>query len=986
MKWNFVKAAVRGACLCAAVAALVGLTTTPAFAQTTGSIFGTIVDAQGGVMPGVAVSAISPQLQGTRTAITDSTGTFRFPTLPPGTYSIKGELSGFQPVTQDNVVVSLDRTVTLNLKMGVAGISQTVTVSATAPVVDITSSSGGVIVNQAMMENLPTARNLYTAAALAPAVTSDAVGPSVFGSTGAENKYIIEGIDSTGIQTGSEQKSMLMDFVEEVNVKTEGVNAEYGRFTGGMVEAITKSGANTFHGSLFGFYQGGSLQAGNATTPLRPQTTTTVSNIGHEYDAGGTLGGFIVKDRLWFFGGYNPYNHQDQSIIIRPLGTVPGTPTVGSVVPLTTTRNMYSGKLTYNVAANQSFVFVINGDPGKLNGALFAIAGPPSTWQGTESTGAADFMGRYNGVLGSSWLITAQAARHHELQTFTGAGASTPLLLDQTVVPNLRTGGFGGYENHDYKRDEYKADLTRYLGAHTLKGGFDDVRVDALDDRFSAGGGQIIYQLCSKAVTVSCAVSGGTVYYRHRYFVNDQAPGFSRTDPTTWTIAAPLASEPVNKDMAAYAQDTWKVLPNLTVEGGVRWERQNLGDRFGNTVVDLKKNWAARVGFTYDPMKDGKSKIFAHYGRYYEDIPMDMNVRAFGGELTAFSYNFSPNPANTAPVAGTPGKNTLNGNTIEPVDPNLKGQYIDEFLIGVEREVAPQLVVGVRYNHRNLGRVIEDFLVPSTGEYFIANPAEGTLGQSLAFYNGGPTAPSPKASRVNNSVQVTATKRFSNNWQLLASYVWSKLEGNYDGTFQNSTGQLDPNINSAFDYADFLVNAQGRLTNDRTHQLKLDASYTVGSGILNGLQLGGITHWYSGLPETAYGYSFGYANWEYYLTPRGSLGTGPSDYEADVHIGYPIKFGHSMSATLYGDIFNILNRQAISALDQRYNLVNGGACSGVPAASCNGDGGLATVPGTLTPVAQLANPIATATNPDFLKAGTNFTGQRSLRVGIRIRF
>src|ERR1017187_6912796 len=188
MKWNFVKAAVRGACLCATVAALVGLTTTPSFAQTTGSIFGTIVDAQGGVMPGVTVSASSPQLQGTRTAITDSTGTFRFPTLPPGTYSLKGALSGFQPVTQDNVVVSLDRAVTLNLKMGVAGISQTVTVSATAPVVDITSSSGGVAVDRAMMEQLPLARNLYSTAQFAPGVTTDATGPTMLGSSGAENK------------------------------------------------------------------------------------------------------------------------------------------------------------------------------------------------------------------------------------------------------------------------------------------------------------------------------------------------------------------------------------------------------------------------------------------------------------------------------------------------------------------------------------------------------------------------------------------------------------------------------------------------------------------------------------------------------------------------------------------------------------------------------------------------------------------------------
>ena len=120
--------------------------------------------------------------------------------------------------------------------------------------------------------------------------------------------------------------------------------------------------------------------------------------------------------------------------------------------------------------------------------------------------------------------------------------------------------------------------------------------------------------------------------------------------------------------------------------------------------------------------------------------------------------------------------------------------------------------------------------MPSTGEYFIANPGEGTLGQSLASTTACTTAPAPKAERTNNSVELTPRKRFSNNWQFLASYVWSKLEGNYDGTFQNSTGQLDPNINSAFDYADFLVNAQGRLSNERKHQFKLDGSYAVPSG------------------------------------------------------------------------------------------------------------------------------------------------------------
>ncbi len=977
MKWNKFKSAARAAWVCAAVAAFIAVLTTSAFAQTTGQVIGTIIDAQGGVLPGVTVSAMSPQLQGTRTTVTDSTGTFRFPTLPPGTYAIKANLSGFQDATQENVTVSLDKSVVLNLKMQVAGVTQTVNVVGASPVVDTQSSAGGVTVDQSMMNMLPSARNLYGTAHFAPGVTTDAVGPTMLGSSGAENAYIIDGINATGIDRGQQQKTVLVDFIDQVNVKTEGLNAEYGGFTGGVLEAITKSGSNTFHGSLFGFYQGGSLQAVNTTASLRPQTTTTVPHIAHQYDGGGTLGGFLVKDKLWFFGGYNPFNQLDEREVIRPIGTVPGTPGVGSRVPLKTTRNLYSGKLTYNAASNQTIVFSVNGDPGKQDGAIFNISGPPSTWQGTIDSGAADFVGRYDGVFGNSWLLRGQAARHHEIQTYGGAGSSTPLLLDQTVNPNLRTGGFGGYENHDFKRDEYKADLTRYLGAHTLKGGVDALRVNSLVDRFSGGGGQIIYKLVQR--------STGIIYYRHRYFVNDQLAGFSRTDPSTWKIALPLSSDPVNKGTAAYAQDTWRVLPNLSVEGGVRWERRNLGDRFGKSVIDLKKNWAGRVGVTFDPMNDGKGKIFAHYGRYYEDIPSDINIRAFGGELAAFAYNFSPDPANLAPITGTPGRNSLLGGSTEPVDPNLKNQYVDEYLVGVEREIAPNLSVGIRYNHRKLGNVIEDFLVPSVGDYFIANPGQGTLGQSLGFYDGS-SAPAPLATRVNDAVQLTATKRFSNNWQFLASYVWSKLEGNYDGTFQNSTGQLDPNINSAFDYGDFLVNAQGRLSNDRTHTVKFDGSYQFGKGMASGLQLGLSTHWYSGLPLTAYGYSFAYANWEYYLNPRGTLGRGPSDYDADVHIGYPIKLGSTASATVIGDVFNLFNRQAITRLDQRYNLVQDGQCAGIPDAVCNGDGGLQHSGSTLNPISQLANPKATATNPDFLRTGDAFTGQRSLRLGIRITF
>jgi hypothetical protein len=963
----------------------------PLFAQTTGQVIGTVVDAQGGVLPGVTVSAMSPQLQGTRTAVTDSTGTFRFPTLPPGTYVIKATLSGFADAAQENVMVSLDKSASLNLKLQVAGVSQTVNVIGASPVVDTQSSAGGVTIDQAMMNQLPVSRSFYSLARIAPGVTTDNVGSTVLGSSGAENKYIIDGVDSTGIMAGQQKKTLLLDFIDQVNIKTEGANAEIGGATGGVVEAITKSGGNTFHGSGLVFGQGGGLQSANTTASLKPQTTTTVSSIDHQIDGGGTLGGYIVKDRLWFFAGYNPFNEQDSATVIRPIGTVPGTPGVGSTVQLKTTRNLYNGKLTYNVGSSQSLVFSVNGDPSKQDGNLFTISGPPSTWQGVLDSGAADFRVGYDGVFGGSWLLKAQAARHHELETYGGAGATTPLSVDATVSPNLRTGGFGAYENHDFKRDGYSADLTRYLGGHTIKGGFGYTKVDSLDNRFSGGAGQTITKRSS------LPNGAGIVYYQHRYYVNDQVANFSRTDPTTWTIALPLSSDPINKNTAAYAQDTWRVMSNFTIEGGVRWERRNLGDRFGNTVIDLKKNFAPRIGFTWDPMNDGKGKIFAHYGRYYEDIPSDINIRAFGGELQAQAFNFSPDPANTAPISGTPGRNALLGGSTEPVDPNLKNQYIDEYLVGVEREIAPNFSVGIKYNHRKLADVIEDFLVPSVGDYFIANPGQGTLGQSLGFYDG-TSAPAPLATRTNDAVQITATKRYSNNWQLMASYVWSKLEGNYDGTNQISTGQLDPNINSAFDYGDFLINSQGPLSNQRKHQIKVDGSYNLSQSMFKGLQLGLSTRWYSGLPLTAFGYSNAYSNWEYYLTPRGGLGFGPSDYEADVHLGYPIKFGANSSLTVTGDIFNVLNRQAITALDTRYNLQSSGICAGIPTAACNGDGGLLHAGATLNPVQQLTNPAATAPNPDFLKAGAavpagisqvgpqGYTGQRTLRLGVRITF
>ena len=944
------------------------------WAQTTGRLQGQIVDAQGAVIPGVAVTVTSANLQGAQTQVTDGEGRFRFLALPPGTYSLKAELSSFQTVEQANVEVGLDRTVTLPITMQLASVSASITVEASSPVIDTTSTTIGVSAKADIFNRLPVQRDVYSIARLAPGTTDDGVGPAVLGSTGAENQYIIEGLNTTGVERAEKGKQLNFDFVEEIEVKTGGLPAEYGRATGGVINVITKSGGNTFRGSFFAFSEGGGLQSNDNTADLRPATTTTVTDIDKKWDFGFETGGFIVRDRLWFFGAYNRTSLRDRTEVIRSI-ELPGAPGVGDEVFADTTRDLFAGKVTYRLSSKQTLTGSINGDPGEREGNIFGISGPPSTFAGVRETGDTGGVLRYDGVFGSNFLIKALYGQHRESDAFAGPGKTIPRSIDQTVTPTANSGGFGPHQDGTFQRNVYKVDVSKFWGSHEIKGGVDWEDIDSEVNRYEGGAGQRIYRLRSSAAT------GSQIFYRHRFFIDDTVAGYDPGNPATFVIAVPLTISPGTLNNSFYAQDGWRLASNLTVNAGIRWERQQVKDRFGEANIDIDDAWAPRLGVVWDPARNGRSKIFGSYGRFFESIPLDINIRSFGGESSCFCNNFDPNPANILPDPASPVRTSRLGLPITPVDEDLKGQYLDEFLLGGEYEVRPNLSIGGKFSYRDLGRVIEDFLIIDSGGYFIANPASG-LGRTMTFYDYS-TVEAPKAKRTNTSFELSARKRYSNNWQMLASYVWSRLEGNYDGTFQNSTGQLDPNINSAFDYADFLVNADGRLSNERVHQFKLDGSYEVPSGALSGLNLGMSTRWMSGYPLNAYGHSFLYANWEYYLVPRGSAGRGPSEWEADLQVSYPVRIGGSKRLNLYMDIFNLFNRQDTIQLDERYNLIEDGGCSGIPESACNHDNGIVTNPGTLTPVFAITDPRATATNPDYLRKGVAFTAPRSIRLGVR---
>jgi hypothetical protein len=992
------------------VAALLVVTSAFAQSSTSGAISGTV--SQGATpLPGVTVEARSNALQGTRTSVTDAAGRFNLNSLPVGDYTLTATLSGFNTVTQSNIHVGLNRTVTLEVALSPQA-SETINVIGAAPVVDVSSNVSGANVTSQTMQSLPLGRNFVGAAQVAPGTSSDGSGTTVYGSTGAENNYIIDGLNTTEVERGRQGKRLNLDFVQEVEVMTGGLPAEYGRMTGGIINAITKSGSNEFHGDVFGYNSGGSLNAENDTAKKLPATSTTINDVDSQYDYGVNLGGYLLKDRLWFFGAYDRTSETDLSTRINTALDFPGVYHlgVGESVPNDITRDLYAGKLSLALTSSHLLNLSVFGDPTTNKGAIFALTGAPSTFIGTNNLGGNDAILRYSGVFASNFTLNASVGNHREKNTVDGEGKTIGRLSDETVVPNIRYGGYGFVQDQKFKRDVIKLDAATFWGSHQFKVGGDEEKLNATNVNTYTGTDRV-RKRCRGGVPASGVCAAVNIYYTHEGYTSGKTT--TSADVNGLVIPSLIAS-PDTKNTSAYLQDSWKMLTNFTLNAGVRWEKQVVGNREGKTAINLDDNIAPRLGLIWDVQNNGRSKAYANFGRFYESIPMDINLRSFGGEISVQVNNLDPTPGHFTPgtlgsaaTGGVPafaasGRSfNFLGGTV-PVDPDLKGQYVDEFLLGYDYEVAPNLAVGIKGTYRNLGRVIEDMLVIEEGDYFIANPSEG-IGKNAGFLFGD-EAPANKAERKYTGVELHAQKRFSNNYQFFTSYVWSRLEGNYDGTFQVSTGQLDPNINSAYDYADFALNNNGLLSNDRTHQFKFYGSYTLANGMAKGLDIGGSFRWESGTPLTGLGFEFaGYRNYEYYLTERGALGRGPSDYEADFHLGYPIAFAGGRHLNVLLDVFNVFNKQSATSMDQRMDLSTDAGCSvwvkaGLPcglnaagndlAANSQGNffGGWNNVPGTTTPRGQFADARAAATNPDFLKKGVAFSGQRSIRVGARFSF
>jgi len=376
------------------------------------------------------------------------------------------------------------------------------------------------------------------------------------------------------------------------------------------------------------------------------------------------------------------------------------------------------------------------------------------------------------------------------------------------------------------------------------------------------------------------------------------------------------------QEYSLYIQDKWQVTDSWILSLGVRADsstsRGDLTARLPDRTLDcgFGDMVAPRLGFVWDPARNGRSRIFAHYGRFYQSIPLTINVRVFGDEQ--YDFYFYEYPGSELPSTTNPGTLIYIFNSLSEdrtVDPGVRPQYLEEVVFGGEYEFLPNLAIGVRYIKRWIGRALEDVSLDNGGTNFVTNPG-GTY--TVNPGNGQPL-PSPidfpEARRDFDGIELSLTKRFSNRWQVLSSLLWSRLEGNYEGLYSRFNQQLNPNITSTFDIPRLLENADGLLNNDREWQLKVLGSYNFDFGLVAGANILYVT----GTPISKLGSDRSYAFGERFVTQRGSEGRTGDWASLDLHLAYNIPI------SVYGievvfDIFNVFDNQVAVEVDQVWTL------------------------------------------------------------------
>jgi hypothetical protein len=960
------------------VVALCLLVHGPTAAQelTTGTIAGKVSDPSGKPIAGATIIATSQF--GTRTAESDASGNFILPFLKPGSYNVRVEASGgFNTVIQNDIAVSLNQRTSLNFTLE-PGKTETVTVTAATPLVDIKSTSTGTNVKyEDFAKAVPIGRSFTDTYAVAAGVVSGlGTGQgnySISGASGLENAYLIDGVNVTNtgyggigsynINYGSLGTGVTSDFLDEVQIKTGGFEAEYGQALGGIINTIVKSGTNETKGTVAWYAHPGSFQTGRVLPELSsPAVGNTIQEEINDFAF--SVGGPIKKDKVFYFFAYNPVlrtvQRQAQVGSTNPEAvafagglTTPFDETTAtgfgskdgltydlnafpsSVGTLDRKRdsNNYAAKFTFQMTPKQTVDLSFFGDPNtgpagpqRDNSALFLDANSGGGFSKIRY-GANNQSLKWNAVFGPKFFMEAQVGHHagyfrenseldqyfyrdrRNVQEFSrGArqydnGACTidvdcPSI---NILPvTLRSGGVGYISDQDDKNTQYTVKLTNIVGKHEIKYGveYDDISYRDTSNYSGpsfdlhlpdAGGGPdiLIPTLGGAQVDVRIG-SGGT-------------PTVAYDGTNTFRVVrarmGPALPPTTSSEKDLFVQDTWSVAPRVTVKLGARYTEETVkgsgtftlpfsldpSGGFNTTPSTYEPgqytfagNLAPRLGVSWDVLGNGKSRLYANWGRYYERVPNDLAIRAFNNEVGVSRAEYTDRNLTTP----TGGPIFLQG--VQPTDvvAGVKLPYEDEISGGYAFEIGANSSFEARMIFRTEGRILEDTQVnaieqtqnyyygtaygypydpfggspssPSSttfpasrfGPYVLANPGTKQVPSGGLF-------PFPKATRNYKSLELIYTRRFSDNWALYANYRFSRLNGNYEGLFRNDNGQSDPNITSLYDFPNSpLMSGQyidGPLPTDTTHVLHVYPSYTFE----NKLQIGANFGWSTGVPRTS---------------------------------------------------------------------------------------------------------------------------------------
>ncbi len=1030
----------------ACVIALIGGAKVATAQSTTGVIRGTVTDgATGATLPGVTVVVTSPALQGSQAGITDGKGAYYISNLPPGTYLVSFYYAD-ATVQVNGVEVRLGATKLVNRRIN-PNQGETIVVEDRGTIVDPTSTNQGTRITQDEMRNIPVPGRTFDAAlGRAAGSAGDSRGVAFSGSTSLENQYVIDGVNTTGLNYGTVGTPLINEFIEEIEVLTGGYQAEYGRATGGVVNVITKSGSNEFHGSVFATIRPYTVDR----SPVRPVSTSIegVYDLDYQADFGFDLGGPLIKDKVWFYVGLAPQlSRTNVTRIVRRRTDCRALLPDGSLTPcdpqqygdgavnedpktgdplleevdrtgFKTSQSTYQlvSKINFAVRPEHQGQVSIVGTPAAGEG-LFGVSGATQATRAEYQSLNSDIAGKWTSKFNDNKTQVELLAGWHRDKYDQDSLSATADQVPTTRVyfSNLSHFGQAGGEStgalagcNDSAGDVYPSiencPVTQYAldspgftidnkedrrainlrltqrgnlaGGHILKAGVDSESNVTVDVRHFTGGRY--YQL----------VHGGYDQVRvYRYVspgVGSDVCGFADNDSGLRDFSLPRecqyrdASTVTGNtfNWAAFTQDSWQIRPNITINAGVRYEEQRLRyaeavrntidpftmDPLGKNALTLRNMWAPRLGALYDWTKEGRSKVYANVGRFYESIPMGLNDFSFSGDTLygAFfgfdqcrdgdapsqdSSGSSPSPYNcpTAINQSTaPSQDVYYGGTTI-VTPGTKAQFMDEAILGVEYEVLEDFTVAVALKTRRLGRVLEDMSTDNADTYIIGNPGHfdpdeerklqkqldqldpssddyARLSTRLAGFRRLRQFDQPR--RDYNAIELVATKRFSKNFYIQSSYTYSRTQGNYPGLLNDDTGDALPNASTQYDLPELLANRDGPLPQDRPHYFKFDGYYTwdLGRGglITTGLRYRAL----SGTPLDALAGHYLYGLGESYLLPRGSQGRTEFVHNTDIHLSYGRKLARGYQLAAFIDVINLFNQEQVSVSDELWTYDN----------------------------------------------------------------